>query len=198
MPNLKISVQIKDSALREILFRTGPFQPSTADLQYAGDRFKARIVERTRRGLDYEEKPFAPYSTKGPFYYYPQHRGGEQARIRAVSRLQKKIGGTTTKSRKGIRFESYADFKRSLGRTVVDLTGPSAPHMMQSIVVRVFRNRIQVGIYDSQKALIAEGHNLGISGRLPRRQFLGISRKEEVEIKRDILESMLHLRRPGT
>lgn len=45
------------------------------DLLYAGERFKADMLERTAKGIDVNGKPFAPYSTKGPYYFYPGDRG---------------------------------------------------------------------------------------------------------------------------
>ena len=44
---------------------------TTEDLLYAGQRQRTRILDRTRAGVDVDGVPFAPYSTKGPYYYNP-------------------------------------------------------------------------------------------------------------------------------
>jgi hypothetical protein len=95
--------------------------------------------------------PFAPYSTKGPYYYYPngrigQTKAGAKANKAAVTRLLnrrgviesntgKEINGVRTRNGQGIKFEDYAAFKASLGRLGVDLRGPRAPHMLQAIAI---------------------------------------------------------------
>jgi hypothetical protein len=42
-----------------------------ADLLYAGQRQNERIHDRTEHHVDVDGNPFAPYSTKGPYYYRP-------------------------------------------------------------------------------------------------------------------------------
>lgn len=159
-----------------------------ADMLYVLNRQKSRILERTQRGVDINGSPFAPYSRRGPFYYYP----GKAAKSRsgAAGRFQRKVGGTRT--RLGVKFASYADFKASLGRGVVDLTGPNAPHMLQAIVVRA-RGAAEgiIGIYGSE-ADRAEGHNTG-TGRLPRREFFGFGPADEAAANKD-LEMILSTR----
>lgn len=173
-------------------------QPRPEELLAAGHRQRTRIIDRTKRGLDWKGQPFAPYSTKGPYYYYPAHHSrSERSRRKAASRIMRKIekskygkGSRLTRSGLGIRFENYAEFKRSFGRSNVDLTGIRAPHMLQSIVVRTQGSTIVIGIYDKRKADIASGHNQGIPGRLPRRHFFDISDKDKRLIKKDIVDQL--------
>ena len=177
-------------------------KPTVGDLLYAGQRQRTRILERTARGVDVDEIAFKGYSTKGPYYYYP----GKNAKNRrsAVTRAARKLGvavkgGPNRKGEKvtknGIKFPSYAAFKQSLGRTAVDLRGPSAPHMLQAILVKAagivlpgtdanqlnlfdtssaeftndtYANEIVIGIYGDE-ASRASGHNTG-AGRLPKRR----------------------------
>jgi hypothetical protein len=163
------------------------------DLLYALNRQKTRILERTARGVDVNESPFAPYSTHGPYYFYPvrfsktYHIGAftKQNRTRgaAASRFAKKVGGSRT--RLGVKYASYAAFKSALGRSAVDLMGPSAPHMLQAIVVKATSPEAGVvGIYGSE-ADRAEGHNVG-AGRLPKREFFGWGPKDEEAMIADL------------
>lgn len=179
---------------------------TAGDCLYALNRQKTRILQRTARGVDVHGNPFAPYSTNGPFYWYP----GKSAANRqaAAKRAAKKVGGQAT--RVGVKFKSYADFKRSLGRSTVDLLGARAPHMLQAIVVKVGglllgSDRVSgliasggirglsaeapvttaaIGIYGPE-AERAEGHNSG-SGRLPKREFFGASEEDARLIAEDI------------
>lgn len=136
--------------------------PTTGDLLYAGQRQRTRVLARTARGVDVNETAFAPYSTRGPYYYYPgkdaKNRGAAVTRFARQVGLKTRAGKTNTyrvtrtrvsasrlgekkawaqRTRLGIKFSSYAAFKASLGRAFVDLRGPRAPHMLQGIIVRV-------------------------------------------------------------
>lgn len=123
---------------------------TTGDCLYAGQRQRTRILERTARGVDSNDVQFHPYSTNGPYYYYP----GKNAKNREAAARNfagkiglkgKRVGNevklnrnvTATRTRFGVKFSSYAAFKQFLGRTNPDLRGPSAPHMLQATVVRV-------------------------------------------------------------
>jgi hypothetical protein len=160
-------------------------QPTSADLAWAGNVIKAGIIKRTAAGLDWQGNPFAPYSAKGPYYWYP---GGG---VRGVRRMAKRVGGEITRSGTGIRFESYAAFKKSLGRAGgVDLMGPRAPHMMQAIVVQVRGGVAYVGIYDEFAAAKAEGHNNGTS-RLPKREFFQASDDDIAAVTRDLADRLV-------
>jgi hypothetical protein len=179
-----------------------------ADLSYALERQKTRILDRTTiQGVDCDGTLFAPYSTKGPYYYYPGGPGAGRTvkqRKSAVNRLLKRtggiaemrseylgsssIGGVKTRSGLGIRFESYADFKASLGRRGVDLTGPRAPHMLQTMMVHLTGpGEGAIGIYDPEKAAIAEGHQNG-AAHLPRRAFIGAGERDIEAIATDLVE----------
>ncbi len=160
-----------------------------ADFLYAGNRQKARILNRTQAGVDINSTAFAPYSTKGPYYWYPGRGQGDKRRRSAAGRAAKKVGGTRT--RLGVKFASYADFKSQLGRGTVDLTGPSAPHMLQAIVVQGRPDGFLVGIYGNE-ADRAEGHNIGF-GRLPKREFFGFGPQDEAAILVD-LEKFIAMR----
>jgi hypothetical protein len=177
-----------------------------SDLLYAGQRQRARILERTARGVDVNESPFAPYSTDRPYYYYPFGRVGRgvptEAQKRAAQRMLKKLvpgmsraeaaaaGVRLTRSGRGIRFEGgYGAFKRWLGRSTVDLRGPKAPHMLQAIMVKTpWRDTLVMGIY-GEFAARAEGHNRG-TAHLPRRRFFGASDQDLREMINDIRAHM--------
>jgi hypothetical protein len=171
--------------------------PTKADVLYALERQKARILDRTARGVDFEERPFAPYSTKGPYYYTPSTAGkGDHAdhtrRVRARDRFAAKLGLKKPAVRgHAIRFESYAAFKASLGRVGVDLTGVRAPHMLQAIVAKVQEDGRgafsgTLGIYGDE-ALRASGHQAGNPSRgLPQRRFFDSSRQDIEDFFEDL------------
>jgi hypothetical protein len=109
-----------------------------------------------------------------------------------------------------IKFSSYAAFKQALGRSGVDLTGPRAPHMLQAIEVRAGGSRagindqsggsdapcseFAIGIYSSEKAAIASGHNNGTQ-HLPKRKFLGTSAFDLKQLVIDIYQHMKQRRK---
>jgi hypothetical protein len=205
--------------------------PTVGDLLYAGQRQRTRILQRTARGVDVNEVSFKPYSTSGPYYYYPgknaknrkgaarnfANKIGLKGRKVGAEVVTHSLGGTTARrssssaqrTKLGVKFSSYAAFKASLGRIAVDLRGPSAPHMLQALIVRVKdfilpgtdaaaggfmpiesgklepANEIVLGIY-GEEAARASGHNEGYK-RLPRRHFLGASESDKVAVLNDIL-----------
>lgn len=198
-------------------------KPTEGDLLAAGISQRTRIMLRTAAHVDVDGNAFAPYSEKGPYYYRPWDRPGMKGKIadrrklltassrgRSTARFFKRLGGSNRTGElkvKGevlakvqgehkdtIRFESYAAFKRSLGRAGVDLTGPRAPHMMQAITVKAGAAYVQgdsnnqsgsttpastlvLGIY-GPKAEIATGHNTGNNRGLPKRRFFGASNSD--------------------
>lgn len=173
-----------------------------ADATYALQRQRTRILERTARGVDVDGTPFKPYSTKGPYYYYPNGRVGsskftDRQNRAAASRLKRKLatgsvvadgGVKLTRSGKGLRFYSYAAFKRWLGRSVVDLFGPRAPHMLQALIVTITGSPAtegRIGIYGDEAAR-ASGHQYG-TRKLPKRRFLGASAEDRRQVVADIL-----------
>lgn len=168
------------------------------DRLHAGNLVKSRILDRTARGVDVNNRPFEPYSTKGPFYYYPYGHLSVSAksslstkqRADSARRLQRKIGGTLTKSRIGIKFASYAAFKQAIGRSGVDLRGLHGPHMLQAIQIQVNGETVTVGIYGDE-AKRASGHNEGIPHRLPRRYFFGSNTEDHRVILADLKDRAL-------
>lgn len=160
-----------------VLTLSGALEIRASDLRFAAERQRTRILERTARGLDVDEKPFAPYSTAGPYYYYPARGKAAAARLfRKVTRNQpKQETRNIWRTGSGLRFASYADFKRSLGRSTVDLTGPRAPHMLQALIVSdVTDFEFRLGVYGGDEAARGSGHNTG-TRRLPRRHWFGMS-----------------------
>ncbi len=185
-------------------------EPTVGDLLYAGQRQRTRILERTAKGVDVNETSFHPYSSRGPVYYYPGK--GAKNRRAAVTRTARKLGirlkgGPNQKgvgvTRLGIKFPNYAAMKAAFGRTVVDLRGLSAPHMLQAVLVKVAgvivggtdsqadftnkqpANEIILGIYGEEGAR-ASGHNEG-RGHLPKRKFFGASDSDKTLVLADIL-----------
>lgn len=186
---MRLIISVADNELMRQV-RQGKIKVTAGDLLYAGEREKTRILNRTARGLDFLNRPFAPYSRKGPYYYYPQGKGYRAERLAITARFQSRLGGgILTKSGLGIKFESYDAFKKGLGRMNVDLTGPRAPHMLQALAVQVQENRLLIGIWGPEEKK-AEGHNEGIRGRLPQRRFLDLSTQDLALIGQDIAMSM--------
>lgn len=167
-------------------------KPQEGDFLLAAEHIKVKIIQRTRRGVDYMEREFAPYSEKGPFYWYPAGRAGK-ARKAAAARANRKLkGGTLTKSGQGIRFESYAAFKRAMGSGVVDLTSPGAgAHMLGAMIVRMSGGHAIIAIYDTFAADKASGHNDGIHKTLPQREFFRASDQDIAEVSRDLEARLL-------
>jgi hypothetical protein len=203
-------------------------EPTEGDLLYAGQRQRTRILDRTARGVDVDDHPFRPYSEKGPYYYYPNGRVGnskftdkqlKDASRRLLRKLipmsRKERAGRTdirlTRTGRGLVFESYAAFKNWLGRHGVDLRGPKAPHMLQSIMVKAGNksfgtygdeavgpndrtapaDELLLGIY-GDAAERGTGHNTGDNarGHLPKRRFFGASASDAKQMVADIYQRM--------
>jgi phage gpG-like protein len=183
--------------------------PTQDDLLYAAQRQRTRILERTARGVDVDEHPFKPYSEKGPYYHNPNGRLSSSAREKVPDKTQKGaarrfLNKVTTKeerkkdgaprlsrTKRTVRFESYAAFKKWLGRSVVDLRGAKAPHMLQAIVTKAKdAATVVIGIY-GEAAARARGHNDGNEEtRLPQRRFFGFSKSDAKAIKADVWARM--------
>lgn len=150
----------------------------------AGKLLRSRIIKRTREGKDTNERPFIPYSRNGPYYYYPQgssRRARGNARGTVVRRVRRNTGGDVRRTRGGgLKFDSYADFKRSIRPGPVDLTGPNSPHMLDNIRVDGRDGELTLRGDDAAKA---RGHNEG-AGNLPRRKFFAASRTDLLEMQR--------------
>lgn len=189
--------------------------PQNADLLMIGNYFKTATLERTARGIDVDGRTFASYSTKRAYYWNPYSGNKRQSGTRkkqnaAMNRMIKKLGGSTKTGiirdpvtgkavahRSGtgtsIRFASYDAFKRSLGRSNVDLTGPRAPHMLQALTVRVAEDGkgVILGIY-GEAAGRAKGHQNGNPARgLPQRKFLGATPEDRAHALR-LLSAQVH------
>jgi len=140
-----------------------------------------RILERTARGVDFEERPFVPYSERGPFYYYGGRSSSHLAYRKGVATKVLKAtkkAGVKTSSGLGVKYPSYGVFKRALDGGGVNLRGPVGPHMLDQIEIRTN----EMGIYDGEKAAIAEGHNEGL-GRLPQRRFFDVSESDQLKLQ---------------
>ena len=129
--------------------------PSVGDLLYVGqDVFLPRIINRTGQGVDVNGSPFAPYSTNGPYYFYPNGELGSTRRIAGTRKYTQqqiqKARATAAKGRHeatgrigvrtpyGIRYASYAAAKAAHGGSTVNLRGMEQhTHMLDTIKVRV-------------------------------------------------------------
>lgn len=211
MATIEFSTQSGRDPVRIIQLATDAIKITVGDLALAGQLIRSDIREKTAAGIDVEGLAFAPYSTKGPYYYNPSTGGGKflqgdkakaQRSAKTLQRALKKVGGGGQLSRTGrtIRFDSYAAFKAAFGRTTVDLHGVTPPHMLDAIVVRVDGHTtnatgsefvagnatVVVGIYGDE-AHRASGHNNG-ARFLPRRHFFGISNNTFQKIGAAILD----------
>lgn len=157
---LKVVIRLKKAAT-----------PTVGDALYGGQRQRSRVLLRTGKGVDADGAKFAPYSTKGPYYYNPNGRlspitagqVSEKQQKAAAKRFYNKIVAKEERGRDGsphmsktgrsVVFSSYRAFKAWLGRANVDLRGPRAPHMLQGVVVKAGGQQVErdisVGIDDS-------------------------------------------------
>ena len=193
-------------------------KPTAADAHYALEMQKSRILTRTAAGVDVDGQPFAPYNSTRPVYWHPGagSKTSTASRDRTFNKLAGVAGKTSfsidasafgakgravvtgqyaVKSRNaGIKFSSYAAFKASLGRTVVDLFGPRAPHMLQEIVTLVRSGasgalELVIGIYNDA-AVRASAHNFGTKN-LPRRHFFGANTNDIKLMGQDLKDRMI-------
>ena len=49
---------------------------TVGDMMYIGQVYRSRIRQRTLAGIDVNGASFTPYSTKGPYYFYPNRESG--------------------------------------------------------------------------------------------------------------------------
>jgi hypothetical protein len=186
---------------------------TAGDALFALTNQQQRMDHRTQvEFVDYEGVPFAPYDESKPYYYYPFGGKGLPKGATAKNFKVKKghqhalafipPGGTKSRGR-GIRYDSYGAFKRALGAAGVNLTGPSSPHMLDNMEVRV--NGVPFSINSSTdfdlltapafSATIgiygdfgqrAAWHNEGM-GRNPHREFFAISASDRDDIIQDVI-----------
>jgi len=117
---------------------------TVGDLLYVGEGYRARIRERTFAGVDADGAAFAPYSTRGPYYLYPngpsasgRTSAGRQARATASKNRFAKTGRIGIRTPTGIKYASYAAAKAAHGSSTVTLFGMQQhPHMLDAIVVK--------------------------------------------------------------
>lgn len=189
--------------------------PSYNDVIPAMVNQASRILERTAQGLDYSGSSFVAYNETHPFYYYPPGAAKGRTRrqqVRARNKLHKQLGGKGKRiGSRGIRFDSYGQFKRAFGSSVVNLMGVDPPNMLSAIEL-VFKGQhrrlssaqaltasplgtmsgeIAIGIYDAiaGKGSLASIHNEGL-GRMPRREFWAVSQTDVELILADIKRNM--------
>ncbi len=165
------------------------WQISTSAVYRIAEAQRRRILERVeQRGEDVHGNKFAPYSTRGPTYIYPEGHKAGRGRKAAASRLAKKLGlGRSTVTRTGgIKFESYAAYKQALGRSAVDLTGAHRRMLGQLVVAKVTTDSAAIGIY-GEAARRATGHQKGSpKSHLPRRHWLGFTAQESLAIREHV------------
>lgn len=164
-------------------------KPTKEDLLYSLNRQITRIKDRTDRGVDYQEKPFAPYSTKGPVYWYPSvHLKNRQA---SRNRFYKQIDGANSgaaKTSAGVKFANYAALKQAVtGSSTVNLMGLRAPHMMMQIVARVRGLLATIGIY-GDAADRADAINNG-TAHMPKREFFNASDSDKAQMASELIEA---------
>jgi hypothetical protein len=117
---------------------------SVGDLLHVGMGYVSRIRERTFQGVDVNGAPFAPYSTRSPFYFYPNRDAasgrtseGRAARATASKNRHAKTGRIGVRTPTGIRYESYAAAKAAHGVSNVNLFGMEQhPHMLDAMLVK--------------------------------------------------------------
>lgn len=120
------------------------FQVTAGDLLFVGQGFRTRIRKRTFAGVDVNGAPFAPYSIKGPYYFYPNResasgrtKAGREARKTAAKNRFAKTGRIGIRTPTGIKYESYSAAKAAHGVTQPNLYGMEQhTHMLDTMLVR--------------------------------------------------------------
>jgi hypothetical protein len=115
---------------------------TVGDLLYVGEGYRSMIREDTFNGVDANGVPFAPYSTRSPFYLYPNGAVGRSPAVKAAKATAAKnrfakTGRIGIRTATGIKYESYAAAKAAHGVGSVNLFGMQQhPHMLDAMVVR--------------------------------------------------------------
>ena len=117
---------------------------TTGDLLFTGQVFRSRIRQRTFAGVDVNGQPFAPYGTKGPFYFYPNGSSasgrtaeGRKARATAAANRFAKTGKFGVRTPHGIKYASYSAAKAAHGVSNVNLYGMEQhTHMLDTMIVK--------------------------------------------------------------
>jgi hypothetical protein len=55
---------------------------TVGDMMYIGQLYRSRIRQRTLAGIDVNGASLTPYSTKGPYYFYPNREVGTAGHAR--------------------------------------------------------------------------------------------------------------------
>lgn len=127
---------------------------TTGDLLFVGQVFRSRIRRRTAQGIDVNGAPFAPYSTRGPYYFYANRdstsgrtAAGRAARAKAAANRHRKTGKIGVRTATGIKYESYSAMKAALGRTGVDLYGAEQhTHMLDTMLVKAGGSQVDATV----------------------------------------------------
>lgn len=129
---------------------------TTGDLLYLGQGYRGKIRERTFAGIDVHGAAFAPYSTKGPYYLYPNREATgarsvsgdrsftasqlnarrDKARATASKNRHAKTGRIGVRTATGIKYESYAAAKAAHGSGVNLFGMEQHPHMLDAMLVK--------------------------------------------------------------
>ncbi len=177
-------------------------QTTLGDMLAVGQVFRSRIRQRTAAGIDASGAPFVGYSTRGPYYFYPNReaagsvRGGSDATLHArktaAAGRHAKTDRIGTRTPYGIRYDGgYAEAKAAHGRSTVDLYGlEQHPHMLDAMLVRAGGmeigggmdiateaagqcDHLTLGFYGTEAAR-AKGNNEGTS-HVPARYFFALN-----------------------
>jgi hypothetical protein len=197
---------------------------TAGDMLLAGQIFRTKIRQRTAAGVDVDGAPFAPYSERSPYYFYPNKEAAgsnREARATAARNRHAKTGRIGKRTPLGIKYESYAAMKAAMGRTNVDLySGLQHPHMLDAILLRVagfeidqsggamltgggaldaFENnqpntQLTMGFYGPE-AQRARGQDKGNS-KTPRRHFFGLN-QEDLDIAARAVGERMQIRASG-
>lgn len=175
---------------------------TTGDLLKAGQLFRSNIRQRTLAGTDANGAPFAPYSQRGPYYFYPNRDsagGNRAARATAAKNRHSATGGVGRRTPLGIRYDSYAAAKAAHGVANVNLFGMEQhPHMLDTMLVKAggvedagafegfdfssefeafeqnqAATQLELGFYGDEAAR-AQGNNEG-TANLPARNFFALN-----------------------
>src|SRR5215469_12536540 len=108
---------------------------TVGDMMYIGQLYRSRIRQRTLAGIDVNGASLTPYSTKGPYYFYPNREVGTARGPRATE-ATRKARATAAKGRHaangregartpfGVRYDGgYAEAKQAHGVGSVNLYG---------------------------------------------------------------------------
>jgi hypothetical protein len=233
---MAIQFQVRGAKSR-VINLINDVQPTQGDLVSAALLHRNRVLDRTARGVDLDERAFADYSDVGPIYIDLGSKVGAgrtvAQKVSAAKRFSKKVGLGAKVFKRGpiavakkransqkaakrnpaagfrliqgvtpiggitpgglLKVASYKAFKlQILGRSVVDLFGHRAPHMLQSLLVRFGGSQIagtiapraypqqptsvEMGLF-GEEASRGLGHNVG-AGALPARRWFGVGRDD--------------------